>query len=131
MPGEEVNAFLTRQDIEAAVYRDRNNGQLQFICKLESASAELRHMSCKGSRTFGKDHKRDAMLQDGSALLVCLMNGFRPTFVNKDVARTLASFSYERDVPQRLLHHPFEVPTEVAVNKEDVVGALVVCHEDV
>ena len=131
MPSEEVNAFLARQNVEAAVYRDRNNGQLQFVCELESASAELRHMSCKGSRTFGKDHKRDAMLQDGSALLVCLMDCLRSTLVDKDVTSTFASFSYERDVAQRLLHHPFEVATELAVNKEDVVGTLVVCHEDV
>ena len=57
MPCDEVDALLTRKDIEATVYRDGNDGQTQFVGQLEGSSAKLCHVSCKGACPFGKDDK--------------------------------------------------------------------------
>ena len=51
--------------------------------------------------------------------------------VDKDKACNLTRFAHKGDTPQRLLHHPLEGDAEEAVEKEDVVGSLVVCHDDI
>ena len=56
VPSDEVDAFLTGKDVETAVNRYGNDGQLQLVSQSESTSAELSHMPCKGSCTLGEDH---------------------------------------------------------------------------
>ena len=95
VPRQETNAFLARKDVEAAVYRHGHDGQPQLVGQLEGAAAELPHVAGEGAGSFGKDDKRNAVLQDFAPLLVGLVNGLRTALVNKDVTGTLACLSYE------------------------------------
>ena len=131
MPCDEVDALLSWKDIEAAVYRDRNDGQTQFVGQLECSSAELRHVACEGACPFGKDDEGNAMLQDLAALLVGLVDGFRSALIDEDVSGALACLAYEGNVAQGLLHHPAEAASQKAVDEEDVVGTLMVGNEDI
>lgn len=56
VPSDKADAFLARQDIEAAVNRDGNNGQAQFVGQLEGSSAELRHVSGEASCPLRENH---------------------------------------------------------------------------
>jgi len=131
MPSDEVDASLTREDVEAAVDGDRDDGQPQFVCQLEGSSAELCHVTGEGACPFGEDHKRYPMLKHLPCLFVSPVNSFWPALIDHDMSCTFAGFPYERDASQAFLHHPAEAASQEAIDEEDVVGALMVGNKDI
>ena len=50
--------------------------------------------------------------------------------VHEDETGTLTSLAHKRHIAQFRLHHPLEMATKEAVDKEDIECALMVGHDD-
>ena len=51
--------------------------------------------------------------------------------IDEDISGALAGLAHERHLTQLLLHHPFELAAEEAVDQEDVEDALMVGNDDI
>ena len=126
---DEAETFRTWKDVERAVDRYGDYGQLQFVRQLECSFLEHSHVSGERAGTFGKYYQRGSFLQDFTGFGISFLNLFRSRLVYEDVTCALACFSDQEDFPQRFFHHPFEIASQEAVNQKDVECPLVVGHE--
>ena len=118
-------------DIERTIDGQWTNWQLKFVCQHEGSTTELTHVPCKATRTFGKDDNRHTSTKCLTCCVVSFFNFTCAALINKDVVSFLTCKSYQWNLSNTLFHHPFEVATEEAVDKEDVEGSLVVADKDV
>lgn len=121
----------TRQDVERAVYGHRHDGKLQLVGHLESSFLELPHVAAEGTGSFREYHHRGTSLQDTFRVLDGFVYFAWAGLVHKDESGHFAGFSHERNFPQTLLHHPFEVSSQIPVYQKDVEGSLVIGQKDV
>ena len=94
VPGNEIDASLTGENVEAAVDGDGHYGQPQLVGQLEGTAAELGHAPVEGACSLGENSQRHTILQYGSGLFVCFFDGFRATFVNENVTCAFARLAY-------------------------------------
>ena len=131
MAVDEVEAAHAGQDVETAVDGDGHHGQLQCVGELEGSAAEHSHMAGEGAGTLGEDAERGTAGEGLAGIRHRLQDGAARTLVDEDEACLAACHSDKGNVAQALLHHPFELVAQIAVDAEDVEGTLVVRHEDV
>ena len=131
MPPDETTVAHAGHDIERAVDGHRHDGQLQLVGQGKGTAAEMAHVACERAAALGEDGEAGAALQGGTGTVVGLLDFLGASLVDEDLMRLRAGIAHEGHLAQLLLHHPLEVAAEIAVDEEDVEGALVVGHEDI
>ncbi len=89
------------------------------------------YAAVKGARSFREDHYGHASGQLAFGILHCASDGSRRMVVDEDVSSLAATVAHEGYVLKAFFHHPFEVMTEVAVDRENIISSLVIGNENV
>lgn len=114
-----------------AVDTDGHNRQPELHRELVGSLVERAHMAGFRARAFGEHDNRHTTLEGLLGLLHRPADCRRGGVVDEDMSGGGAGFPDKRNLAQPDLHHPAEVMVEEAVYRKDVVGTLVVGHEDV
>ena len=119
----------TRHHIEAAIDGDGHYWEAEVHSEFERPLLEWSHFSGVGAAAFGKYAKRYAFVEALLCIVHRFLQRFRIVGVHKNLSRHLASCAHEWNVDERTTHHPAEVMPQIARQSENIVCALVVCHE--
>ena len=115
-----------RHHFVAAVDGDGNNGELKLKGELERAVLERAHEAGAGAPPLGEDDYRHAAVQ---FLLGCrhgVPQALRGVGIYHDVASHAACGTDDGYVGDALAHHPLEIVAQETVDREDVIGSLMV-----
>lgn len=116
---------------ERALYGDGYYGEAELAGEYECASFEGTHIAGEGAGSFGKHYDRHAVREYALGVLHGGAGGRGRGVVDVYMFGYLAGIAHKGYGAEAAFHHPAEVVVEIAVDAEDVVGALVIGHEDV
>ena len=131
VPCEERESLLAAQHVKRTVDGDGHHGHLQFVGQLKRATAEDAHVASERACSLGEYHQAGATMQYAAPLFTGVLDASGATLVHHDMAGAAACSPDERQLAQRLLHHPLEVAAQEAIDEENIVRALVVGHKDI
>ena len=110
-----------------AVDGDGHNGQTELQREFKGAVLERSHETSVGAASLREHDNRHAaavqFLLGGCHGVAQTLSGMG---VHQDMACHAAGGADDGDVGDALAHHPLEVVPQEAVNREDVIGALVI-----
>mgnify|MGYP000859323053 CR=1 FL=1 len=109
----------------------RGRAARKLVGKHEGATLKRTHMPCKRARAFGEHHHAHSVFQRVACLVVCLLYLARAALVYKYLVRHLAGKANERNLAQLVLHHPFEVASQMTEYQKYVERALMVAHKHI
>ena len=120
----------TRQDVIGAVDADGQDGHIQLRGYDEAALLEARHAPRLGAAAFGEDEDRVARSEHALGILQRVDDGGGLRLVDEDIVRRGAGLTHEGHLAQLGLQHPLEGDADMPIEGKDVVGALMIGHDD-
>ena len=131
MPYHPMTIAHAGHNVKAAVDSKGADRQLQLVSQRKGPTPEEAQVARKGTCTFGKNHQRHALAKDVASLVVRFADAGNTAAVDKYLVRITTGHANDRHTTQCTLHHPLEIPVQIAVNEEDIKGSLMIGHENI
>ena len=120
-----------RKDMERAVQRNRDDGQVLVRRHLERTPLEAAHLARLRARPFGENRHRSAAPEALFRLAHRTSRRLRRGIIDKDKARRPASRPHKRDPLEARLHDPLDRRPQETVYQKDVERTLMIGGKDV